>query len=526
MKNFLFFIVLTSLSVVLINCGSGDAGLPKTSAGSIGFPSDLAISSPTTGSSSAKAKSIDQLRDPIDAAQTMDMPYDQKVEMFKSILQGSEINDCRFALSMNVFDMNAACYGPEIKFFNHPDSISTTEDGTLPIGDIGFYTANEGATTEACAAAQLNRKVKNIAGQVDSMMLTTASLFCVANVTDQSLPATGESLDLATTASDALSLINSDLTITGATIERLADTAAGDSVYVTTLNATYVDNKIIYIRLKHIPTSATNSTYKGKLSYMITTPDATHQLMWCDYGTTELVGMRDAGSISYEKNSLGMISYQLYSGQFCGDEGTIDDTFVSSTNLTVDPTKKVVTMGPVEDLNHTGWSGNFNYALFNLDPVDGSGNFQFAWQAGQGDNATRVLNAKLGSSAGVLTGPAYFAYGPDVANASLGSITEMYCNWAGPEGAAFAPDKSSKGQPLVQRQLLSKGATDTTFIATESKITYAPVLACEVSGTPAFTFGLTGVEENGAAFVHDLINVSDIGINIPVSPILPTNVDL
>ena len=75
--------------------------------------------------------------------------------------------------------IDAQCYGPNLLYKNNPD-VNTTNSGELPSGDLGIWTLNEGNTTQACTAAQLDARMKGVkerslaglfllAGSLDSM---------------------------------------------------------------------------------------------------------------------------------------------------------------------------------------------------------------------------------------------------------------------------------------------------------------------------------------------------------------------
>lgn len=494
-----------------------------------GFPIDLVLSSPTvgesTGTQSIKKGIKKYLKSAPSAEDTATMSYEEKVEVIQDVLEGESIADCDFNFSLNILSEDAECYGPAVQYQNHPDYTADPQgllNGQLPIGDLGIWDETNGENSEACSAAQMNTRIQNISGQVDSMFLTMASLYCIANVNGIALPEEGESIDLTSEVISAYSENGVDLTVTSVTIQRESDTDDGDLVYVTTLTGTTTDidtsdTRTLNLRLKHIPTSDDNSTYKGKISYTLSN-ESSSNLMWCD---NSIDGSTDATSISYEKQSDSDLLYQLKSGQYCG-YGEETDPYVSTTNFTVDPSKKAV-----QDGDPRGWASNFYYANFNMNPLNGTGDFQFAWQAGSPDSATRVLNLSLQQDdSDNVTGCAYFGYGPDsAANSGVGSITAMYCNWAGPNGAAFVgSDKTSKAVDKSQKQCIAKSPSDDVFTSTSANISYAPTLDCDHPGG-AFAYGLVNEAlDHNQSFSNDLVDIS--GIDDLTSPTAPIDVDV
>jgi hypothetical protein len=238
----------------------------------------------------------------------------------------------------------ANCYGPTINFTNHPGGTNPT---SLPGGDLGIWSATETASGEACAAAQLNQQMRGVASQVDSGLFAMAGLICIADVSGQSLPAVGSSLDLTSSLSGLVTINGTAITLTAATLAREADTTEGYPVYVST-----IQGSDYFFRLKHIATIADNTTFKGKLS--ISTPN------------------NDKTSISYVKASNTSVVYELKS------VNGSSSAWVSSTDFTA----KVA----------SGWQNNANYLLANYDPSTGDGNYLYAWQAGSGDSHARVFN--------------------------------------------------------------------------------------------------------------------------------------
>src|SRR3989339_263315 len=411
----LFLFVLFVQMNLLSGCGSdkastGDDPVNDHLTTSVGFPVALAISSPTAATAEAR-----KLFSPLEkfiraviskevapsATDTADMSYEEKVEVFQNILSGTSTSDCNFTLDLNYGTNDASCYGPTIVYELHPDYIEGTsapgtENGELPPGDFGLWTALDAEENEACAAAQLNKRMTNISTQIDSMMLTTASMFCIAGVNEIALPEVGASIDLTAEVNAVFDANESGVVVTSAVVAREND-SGDDPIYVTTIVGT-ASGKAIFVRLKHIPTSEDNSTYRGKFSYTIST-DSEATLMWCN----EVSGMKEAMSIAYEKTAATSLRVELNSGHFCG-AGEETDPFVSTTDFTVDATKKVTApalylqvpyLTESKAASTYGWGGNYNYALLNLNPSNGAGEFRFAWQAGMPDNATRALNISL-----------------------------------------------------------------------------------------------------------------------------------
>ncbi len=480
------------------------------------FPTDLAIASPTAEQDTVSALIISERPKAVDLE--ADATMEAKQEAIAELLSDSvdAVADCDFTLDLAINTNNATCYGPALTYSNHPDLVGpgdsdttnndsglndTDGDGSLPTGDVGLWTANNGSTSEACAAAQMNAKVSGIAGQVDSAMLAMASMYCLANVNGSELPDTaGESLDLTTVVNSGFSTNGVGITVTSATLERDDDDADGNTVYIASLQGTATQDSNTYtvdFRLKHIPTGDENATYKGKLSYTVDDADASSQ--GCDPGD----GVIYATSIDYDKSSATSLTYKLHNGTFCGDV----DPYVSATDHTIDPSNT--------------WSGNFNKVLFNYNPATAVGNYSFAWQAGFNDSHARVMNMSIAQASGETTGTAFFGYGPQVDETDAGDIDGMICNWAGP-GNNHTTGLVTK----VQQQEIALDDTSGLFEAASSDITYAPTNNCNSTGTGqggTFTYS-DGTTTVSTSVTNDLVDLSVVE-DAYTEPTAPENVD-
>ncbi|MBF0363361.1 MAG: hypothetical protein HQK49_20230 [Oligoflexia bacterium] len=529
MKNLSgIFLILIMIFVCFgfgLGCGTdGSAPYVTTTSISTAFPLGLAFSSPTqkTTSSDAIKKQSKQNNQnnqknkkgkPIVATDiTSSSTYATKVAAITDMVNGTTVAACDFNLTISTSTDNATCYGPIVYYNNqHPDGAGAA--GNFPPGDNGIWTSTEGTTTEACSAAQLTKKVQGVSSLVDSMIMSTASMFCIAKVYGKTLPTEGTTLTLTTEVAAAYVTNDVGLVVTSATIERSANDSSGNPIYITTIAGTTTSGSDVTVRLKHIPTSTDNSSYKGKLSWKIGSSVQNSNCGQSDYNSE---GQTYAGSIAYEKPSSTNIRYKLMSAQFCGNTSHASP-FVSSTNWSVDPTKGF-TDGSIEG----GWAGNFNYAVFSFNPSNSIGEYQYAWQAGYMDGATRVFNVALTSDTTVTTttnGTAYFGFGPSInANTNLGTISGMYCNWAGPNGKL----SGAAIQALAQKQTISKTSSATQFSVVTDNIAYAPVNSCSTSSAQ-FQYGLTESYGTTGPASHSLVASTTI---TGVSPTPAVDVEL
>ncbi|MBF0297917.1 MAG: hypothetical protein HQK51_04315 [Oligoflexia bacterium] len=522
-SKYIFILIFTF--TFFVSCGD-DGSAPNIRLYSISnaFPIGLAFSSPTQSITSTeaykKSKRIAVLATDIISSAT----YSTKVEAITDMFNGSNIVACNFNFKIHVSTENANCYGPIVYYNNqHPDGLETA--GHLPAGDLGIWSSTEGSTTEACSASELNKKVQGVATLTDTMIMSTASLFCIAKVNAKALPAEGETLTLTNEVAAAFIANAIGLNVTLATITRGSSDSNGNPVYITTLKGattttaptttttTTVTTNDVTIRLKHIPTSADNSSYKGKLSWKIGSKTPNVNCTQSDYSSE---GETFAGSIAYEKVNSSTMKYKLMSAQFCGNP-THADAFASSNNWSIDPTKAFA-----DNTREGGWVENFNYAVFSFNPSDSIGEYQYAWQAGNNDGATRVFNISLVKDTNDSTktnGTAYFGFGPSInGDLNLGTISGMYCNWAGPGGKL----SGAPIQALAQRQTITKSKSALLFSVVADNISYAPVNACQTS-SGTFHYGLNDSYPATVVTAHTLVSTSTIA---GVTPTPPVDVEL
>lgn len=469
-------------------CGGGSSTSVGTSVGSSTastMPSDLVLSSPTASASSTSQSSLSlTAKTKRLAGDFENNDYQSKKEALENLILGED--DCAFTVTIEE-PARPNCYGPAIDYTNHPGGGS----GQLPSGDTGIWDEFEGGdpTGEACAAAQMNYLIDIVASRVDNMIKILGSMSCAGKKEDVELPAIGAEVNLKTAMEDNLTLAGSSLTITTATLERLADTADNKAQYRSNLDVTFdlgggstASGTMI---LTHIPLDEDNETYKGKLSMSYSVGESSQETGFnCfNLGAT---GVTYAATFLYNKSSASNIVYEMNYATYCG-EGV--DPFDADGNL--DPADKAAEGDFIGK-----WGDTWHYGLFNLDPVDGTGSVQYAWQAGAGDGATRVLNVTVASATdGSASGDAYFGFGPDVESSELGTIDGMICNWAGP--AQTGGVGHANPLPYVQYQGLTRAANATVYSSDASTLAigYAITNDCTVPTSANFDYENAGPDD-------------------------------
>lgn len=524
-----YFVGICGTVLFFSGCGSSSSSTTEDLATadtttSVTVPGDLAVSSPlssTATTSSLSAKHVAKQA----FAPRGDKPGDPQGEHFEAkrealqTLIGGE-GECGFTLTIpNV--SSPLCYGPTLDYVGHPDATGDDEaegpNGDLPSGDLGIWDESQG--DEACAAAKMNELISKVASKVDNAINVFGVMACAGKKADIALPAEGSSVNMASVMDAQMDVPG--LTVSSATIERLDDDSDGNTVYASTVSVTMGftgDTRTGTMILKHIPTSADNSTYKGKLSFTMATDNAMAGGGNCDEVNTQsgLSGAVEAGVIRYEKTSSTSLVYQVDFAQFCGKTA---DPFDANNNIL--PSDKAVAA-----TNPNGWADNWNHGIFSFNPVDGTGTVAYAWQAGALDGYTRVLNAETSVTDGVGSGTAYFGFGPDIAtDAGRATIDGMFCNWAGPNNKRGNNGNIGVSE-LAQRQTLSRAAGGTVFTAASSDITFAPSNSCDANAGDGFTYSAQGVPEsmdndrtNDAVDLdNDLIATSEIDFTVPTAP--------
>lgn len=498
------------------------------------FPDDLAVASLTASSSASSSLSAASLAagSVKSATITSESPVEKKEDLGNLINFAdeatftAELGEMKNEINIFASAPNANCYGPNLNYTDHPDaSGGEKNDGELPPGDLGIWTATEASTGEACVAAKLN----NIIGQFENILnagtKVVAATLGAASLDEalSELPAAGESSDLKAKANEELAENSVPVVFDSATLEReTGDTAGGDPVFVTTLNGdmeTTDGSATFETILEHIPmgegeTTALKSqesainddTYCGRLTQSFNIPSSALPTLGNCAGSD---GLTRCTLVEYCKDSETSLTYHLRTAEFCG-QGVACGT--------VDPANKK------SGTNANGWGNNFYYTVCNVNPGDGSGSCAQVWQAGMGDGNTRVLNVTV--EAGGESGCGYFGFGPDVAAASgVGSIDRMICNWAG-------PGNNHTGVAKAQRQCFTKDSagkyvTDTASDASKSlAITYAPTNSCNKSASDAtFTYSVKDDPSisvaAGVAVTNNLINLTDVDFTVPALPVVP-----
>jgi hypothetical protein len=193
------------------------------------------------------------------------------------------------------------------------------------------------------------------------------------------------------------------------------------------------------------------------------TPDASNYEGLITYTATLSNGDKDAGSLYYNNSDGTLVlnarnaTYQTGSTPTFGTDSDVSSSY--------------------ELLSPTGFSGNFSIfaASFSLETL--VGNYVYAWQAGNGDDKSRVFNVNIASDTDtVATG--YFGFG-DTIDTTDGSILGMICNWAGPGNSHVPVD-------YYQKQVMTYNTTTNSYDLTTSNIEFTITTSCTHDGSGSF----------------------------------------
>lgn len=428
-----------------------------------GFPQSLMVSSPT------EVDTADTLTRSMPRAVSYHGYATQRID---SLLAGdTPLRDVFQVENFYKQAANATCFGPELKYANHPDGSSAS--GSLPTGDLGLWTEKNGTTNEACSAAQLNSQMKGVRSRNFAGLSVLASLIDALYDKGESLPVDGETKTL-TTEMNAKSIPNTNFTL--ATLSR------SGTQYTYVVNMTYTGKRgddatpqdyDISVTLTHAPDSS--GTYSGNMSYQI--QDKYQGGTCSSLHATPFFQIARKGSLTYEKKAGNEFLLDAREAQYCSD--TIDSTAHTAANQ-LSATSSYSSSTP------SGWSDNFSWFKAAFDQTDLSGEYAYAWQAGPNDSHSRVLNVGLNPSSvsdetGSINadGEAWYGYGGTLTNSAttIGQINGFICNWAGPGSSNTLVEKA-------QRQFISKGSTGLYETVTGgSNLTYAPTNSCLYSGS-------------------------------------------
>ena len=454
------------------------------------FPTSLVVASPAElgGTAVAAATTARALAVPLGAgagrAELTDMGA--RIEAVLAGDTGVSLGGLLSLGDLFLQGSNAGCYGPQLLYANHEDG-SGTASGLLPGGDLGLWLPTDVASGQPCVVAQLNARTAGVKHATRQGLLLMAAMR--ATITRSggvlALPAAGFRTDLTTPFSTVLAALPA---LTGWTVH--AATVSLDpfgKTYTYRLavsrDAGTSAGRSGEIVLQHRP-GATAAAYSGvlRVAGFDLASDATFGCS--DRMTSGRYQRARVTTVRYSRQA-DQIDFGARSGQYCGAPADLADTDYASqvasfTTNELDPAEQLPAGAPGSAVvagTSTGWRGNFDRFGGRYDRTTGAGQFLYAWQAGTGDRHARALavSSTYDSTADSRTVQGYFAF-TDALATTDGSLLGMVCNWAGP-GAVHTPAAHFQSQTATLAGLAS------TFVATASRLAYAPTNACASTTT-------------------------------------------
>ncbi len=412
---------------------------------------------------------------------------------------------------LRVAGRNAECFGPELLYQNHPDGTDFTDESgnaSLPTGDLGIWSELDEASGNACAAAQLNAKMKGLRYKTFSGMAIFAGMLGKASQSDEfSGLLTDSDIDLdLTQAMNDLDIEH--IVFNEASIKYNSEEALWN--YSVTIDFRHLesdDPKSATFTMQVKPGSE-EELYTGTMNYRL---DGRMDGTQCTDNKVERIG-----SVAFEKSENESVLSQARHTVVCGHDGSngFDE------NGVLDPTYS-------KDQYEDGWVSNFSIFSANFDPDTRAGRYAYTWQAGNGDSHSRIFNITMNADGN--SSEAWYGFGDSLTGVDTeqSKIKGFICNWAGPNGQHTLIEKA-------QSQLIQRDETAFTFlpVAEGSSITYAPVNSCEYDsdsgGSFAYDRNLDSDLTDESADTNDVgdgelleFDLSDIADNEFVAPLVP-----
>ena len=474
--------------VGLTACGGGGGGgspvnspSGNSATATSAFPAGLSLASPTEVDSevvtqASAAPLLDRLSKALASARiwpeahaqaTPASAFSARAQRIDALLNGSVpvIGTLVKPDRLIQTEMDAPCYGPKLKYrTGHPDNL-TAPAGELPPGDVGIWAETDASSGDACAAAQMNARMKGAAQRGTQALRMLAVLARQAAASSGGLPAAGAS---------ALDLTSSMPSIPALTFRKatIVQSVAGTYAYEIQADLTHPTSGRLHridMTLTHTTTTP-SEVYNGLLKYAITdrftggncpSGPAEHDVTW-------------VGTLRYNKASSTALDVSHRSGMYCG-AGSTGGTLATDRGATYAGDGQLDPSSKLSGGTGKGWGNNFSRFAATFNPSTEAGRYVYVWQAGPNDNHGRTLQVTLQQLAAGKAAVAHFGFGADIASATdAGIIQGMFCNWAGPGNGPKGADKYAQ---FAQRQQMTLVATKWT--ASSSNILYAPTNSCK-----------------------------------------------
>ena len=456
------------------------------SASRAGFPSGMIVASPTSSGSSTSGKALT-----LNSVMNRTTGYDSLTSQLEDLLSGaSSVSEVFDPEAFYAMSGDAECYGPELQYQDHPDAPDTNDDGSLPTGDLGIWEETLD-TGEACAAAQLNAQLEGVQNRTFMSMMGLASLIIAYESDGHAWP---DDVETSGSTGDLAATLNAEGIANVNFVSAEIEYDSATEQYSYSLELTYTRDSTDYdiaVSLIYDEVDGDENTYESLLNLLVEDTFVNGG----DRCVNDNAVTRGT-SLHFISNSATDIRLQAREAAWCEHfdfdlasdaNGLTQD--IATAGLSTEITGYVLNPDTDPDNNNAtldGWENNFAYFTADFNPDTLRGDYAYVWQAGPGDDKSRVFNVGLEVSDG-SSGEAYFGYGDHVETTGFEHIVKGFiCNWAG-------PGNDHTLLAYAQRQHITRSDSSGLFEpsnsnGSSSNITYAPTTSCTHAGGDSFLY--------------------------------------
>ncbi len=474
----IYLLIIMSVMVLALGCStsSDDDDDDDNSGSSSGtysqtFPKNLAVTSPTAASSSQLAASQNKTLEASSGIGSSD--YDSKIAALNAVLNATDIASCADAVPEFFDNSNefTPCYGPEMTVSGMSDDADNQNIGRAELGMYWEYSQPGGTSGQSCSSAKVNSLFEVSSRNMDYALGLHAMVVCAANLSGSSMPAVGESVSV-TSALSSVDLASLGITVTAASVERLADyspdtTTDTYAVYKTSVTGslplgtqpTTTPTNQFAVTVKNIPLNADNTDNKGVLSFIL------YEVEDSAYSFTK----HQVSSLSWER-VRGGLKYLYRKGEFVEDDANTAATMLDDDGMTV-----LTSASPGSEPNTctgAGWCNAYSLILADFDS-NMFGKVGYARFIGDDSSESGTFNVV--TDATTRTGQAYFG------NAAADILTTNEQAVFDITGINCVPRQSSTHQDILQKQSITLDSASGEWIPDTSEtahITYVPTDTC------------------------------------------------
>lgn len=404
---------------------------------------------------------------------------------------------------------NANCFGPGITYTNHDNWTSgPNQNGSLPSGDLGMWTATntDSDGTQPCATAELNKRLQGTKKQVRQAMLLMAGMRRLIEASGTlSLPTAGNTTDVKDAFAPVLMAVSlfSTVTVEAATVA--LNSIGTVYTYRLALSAgSGASAKQGEIVIQHTP-GASATQFSGILQITAAQLSSDPAFGCTDEMASGQYKVATVATIRYDKNGTAL-DMGARTARYCGNPTStsspsyIDDIAALDIDGMLDLGNDLG--GSNVRGSNKGWRGDASRFGATMDTSTQAGDYIYLWQAGNGDDKTRAfaVHTTFNSSTEDRGLDAYFGYADTIDQPMAGlDLQGMICNWAG-------PGNSHTTLPIFQSQSATLSSSGSIWVASASKIAYAPTTTCNASPTMNFDADASTVitTNEGASTTNDL----------------------